>query len=163
MDHSAETIDVEVQSAFDTDTWNSIKRGILFFPETADIPDGSTVTAASLFIYVTANSDVFGSQKLQVVAATPSSEEELVTGDFDQFGTTVLGEISLADVTVNAYNEIVLDTSVVNKTGTTILGLRLSKDVSNDSTWSAGIASTVSVGSMDHTNPSNRPFLTTSY
>lgn len=163
MDYTGDTIYVQVESSNDSDLWVAIARGMLFFPETADIPDGSTVTAASLFLYVNVKADTFGGMKLQVVSATPASESSLITGDFDQFGTTVLGEIAVADIVESAYNEIVLDTSAINKTGTTILGLRFSKDVSNDSTYDSHDAALLSIGSAEHATPSHRPFLTTTY
>lgn len=96
-----------------------------------------------------------------MVAATPASENELVTDDFDQFGSTVLGEILIADLVLNAYNEITITPSAINKTGTTILGLRLDKDVSSDSTFVADTSSVVQIASMDDADSGHHPFLTT--
>ncbi len=161
MDDTDVTIYIEVASSPSAGEWLAISRGVVFFPETADIPDVDTVTAASLFLYVRSKSDDFGGMKLQVVTASPASESALTTDDFDQFGTTVLGEIAVADVVGNAYNEIVLDPSAINKTGTTILGLRFDKDVSNDSTYVSDATALVAIASTEDSDPSHRPFLTT--
>lgn len=135
----------------------------MFFPETADIPDGSSVTGATLYFWPTVKQDAFGGLKLQVVVATPASESALVTGDFDQFGTTVLGEILLTDITLNSYNSITLNPSYINKTGTTILGLRFNKDVSNDDAFTSFNTAYLSIASADDATPGHRPFLTTTY
>jgi hypothetical protein len=160
VDYTSDTFLVQVESS-PTVGFNAIARAMVFFPETADIPDGSTVTAASLFLYMLVKDDAFGGLKLQVVVATPGTENALTTDDYDQFGTTVLGEIAIADIVEGAYNEIVLDPSCINKTGTTILGLRFDKDVSNDSTYVANNAAILLIASTEDTNPSHRPFLTT--
>lgn len=136
---------------------------MVFFPETADIPDGSTVTSASLFLYINSKADTFGGLKLQIVTANPGTEDILTTDDFDQFGTTVLGEIAVADIVEGAYNEIAIDPSAINKTGTTILGLRFDKDVSNDSTYASEKLALLSIGTSEHSDPTHRPFLTTVY
>lgn len=163
MDYGDEYLYVRIESHASSPNWKRISRGVVFFPETADIPDGSTVNSASLFIYIDNAYDGFGGLKLQVVAATPGTEHALTTDDFDQFGTTVLGEILLADIVAAAYNEITLTTSCINKTGTTILGLRLDKDVSNNSTHYSDESAQVAISTADHANPARRPFLTTSY
>jgi len=160
-DYTAEFFFVQIQSSTVSGQWYVIARSVVFFPETADIPDGDTVTSASLFLYVTSKINGFGGVKLQVVSATPGTENVLTTQDFDQFGTTVLGEIAVADIVENAYNEIVLDPSAINKTGTTVLGLRFDKDVNNDSTYASNATAYVAIDSTEHSNPSHHPFLTT--
>lgn len=160
-DYEGDTIYVKVRSSSISEKWLSIKRGVVFFPETADIPDGDVVTAASLFLYIISKSDNFGGLTLQVVAATPASEFELTTDDFDQFGTVVLGEIVVADIVTGSYNEIVLDPAAINKSGTTILGLRFDKDVNDDSTSFVEQTAELAIASMDNTDESRHPYLTT--
>ncbi len=162
-DYTSNTIRVEIIPGGDDQTWWSIKRGMVFFEETADIPDGDTVSAASLFLYFTsASNDLLDVVKLQVVAATPRTEHQLTTDDYDEFGTIVLGEISLSSIVLNSYNEIVLDPTCINKTGTTILGLRFDKDRINDSSYNVGgNGAAVAIASMDNAVPVFRPFLTT--
>jgi hypothetical protein len=102
------------------------------------IPDGATVTGASLFIYPhswdTNNSHNLG---LTVSAHSPVSVGTYSTADYDlaRWGTTAFGSIAQqSDVTLNAYNEIPLNTSfystLANGTSAT-LGMRWTSDFTN--------------------------------
>lgn len=100
-------------------------RAFLLF-DTSSIGASQTVDSAELSLYVTgrANGDNDGDDFIVLVhEATPASNTNLVTGDFDQCGsvdspTEVSNRIDIGSFTLNAYNAFTINTlSTVNTTG----------------------------------------------
>jgi len=119
----------------------AVAVGRHFFPfdTSADAIDVADVTAISLFLYVVGKADDAPAQansKLVVVANTQASNTTLVTADYSRIGAVNFGELDLGDVTVNAYNEFVLNASGIaafNGSGFTKYAIREGHDLTN--TW----------------------------
>jgi len=113
-----------------------------FYPfDTSAIPDGATITAATLNLYckekrfgLTGAYDYFN-----VVQTTQASSSALSTADFDQCGTIHSPTVGASNVTVStlsttAYTSISLNSTGlgwVSKTGYTKLGLRIGRDLAD--------------------------------
>jgi hypothetical protein len=103
--------------------------------DTSSIPDGDTISAATMTVYSNAtgggDTDNYSVVLLNNTAAGTSSP--LVSGDFDGFPSTSIGSLDLTSLTnIGANVAITLtDFAVINKTGTTLIGVRLSGDINN--------------------------------
>lgn len=146
-----------------TNRWTGLSRGI-FLSDTSALA-GITPTAAVLHIYVDSLADDLG-LSLDVVDVTPDSNTAIIVTDYAQFGTTLLGTISVSSLTPNAYNAITLNPTglaAIATSGITKLGLRLSADRTNTPpTWGSG--STTSVTFLTAEIASGfRPYLEVTY
>lgn len=113
----------------------SLSRGYLVF-DTSSIPDDASITAATVQLYVSYESDFFA-QSAGLTAATPASDSSLVGTDYAvaNFGSTRFAtDLALASLSVNAYNTWTLNASgraAISLTGKTRFGVRLSADIDN--------------------------------
>lgn len=110
-----------------------IYRGFLFF-DTSSIPDGATITSATLRIRY--SSTVTGSPSVCVQQATVASTTTVANADFDAFNATELA--SRVTPSVNTWAEFTLNASglaAISKTGFTKLCIREAQDV--DGSYSA--------------------------
>lgn len=117
----------------------TIKRAFLAF-NTSTIPASSTIVSATLFVYVTVRSGFTGFN-VDVVNSTASSTSSLFTSDYDELGTTAGGSSSASALTAGAYRPITLTStgrSWIIKSGFTKIGLRDSRDRTNNSSTTAG-------------------------
>lgn len=136
----------------------TIDRGFLLF-DTSSIGSGATITAATLYVYISTvtNND---SAALAVVGSTPASNTAIVTADFDQVGTTrFASDWSLAAFGGGGYVGFSLNASglaAINKVGITKMGLRLDRDLDNSEP--TGVNS-VTWRTADYTGSTNDPYL----
>lgn len=110
-----------------------------FLPiDTSGINDGDTITDAVLNIYneLTVVEDNDGDDFIVAVQTSQASTSSLITDDFDQCGsvnnpTEGSDKLDLSSLTDNQYNILTLNATGrgwINKTGTTLLGLREGHD-----------------------------------
>lgn len=110
-----------------------IYRGFLFF-DTSSLPDGATITGATLRVRY--SSTVTGSPSVSVQQATVASNTTVANADFDAFSATELA--ARVSPSVNTWAEFTLNASglaAISKTGFTKFCLREAQDV--DGTYSA--------------------------
>jgi hypothetical protein len=111
-----------------------------FLPfDTSGLPDGATITAANLSIYVTAtvNSDNDGYDYIGVVQTTQASNSSLVIGDYNDCGavnspTQGATAIDITGISTSAYTTFTLSATGIgwiNLTGWTYLGIREGHDL----------------------------------
>lgn len=86
-----------------------------FFPfDTSSMPGGSTVSAATLNIYITSktNGDNDGTDYAVVVSSSQGTHTTLTTTDFDQVGATAYSDTpDFSTLTINTYNTLTLNAS----------------------------------------------------
>jgi len=118
----------------------NIQRAAVLF-DTSALPDTDVVSAAVLSISGLFKGNT-NSYSMRLVASTPASTTALVTGDFDQFGTTSLAnEITLSSFSTSGFNDFTLtDLTTVNRTGVSKYGFRLTGDISGASPTGANYA-----------------------
>lgn len=118
----------------------SICRG--FFPiDTAEIPDGAAITAASFFFYASSKT-VYGGDYdyINIVQTTQADSTKLVSSDYAKCGplngaTKLSADKSVSSILTSGYTEMALNSSgiaAINKTGTTRLGMRSGYDLENE-------------------------------
>lgn len=104
--------------------------------DTSSIGGDSVITAAT--IRLIANGGTFNnadSDTINIVTNNQANPASLAVEDFDQLGITKFGELALSSYnnTDLANNDIsITDLTKISKTGNTILGIRLARDISND-------------------------------
>lgn len=113
-----------------------VRRADLQF-DTSSIPDTDTITGLTLTLYANATSgadtDAYSVSFLDNTN-NGNLSSPIVSEDFNDFGTTAIISKDLTDyfnIGANVTSQDFGDYSVVNKTGTTRIGLRLSGDISN--------------------------------
>ena len=133
------TADAVGVSCGETSTPNEFQiiRGFFLF-DTSALPDGDNITSATFSFYVTAVSDQDNDAQgyANVYAATPASNTDLVTADYDQIGATAQsdGNVDLTGLGTGAYANWVLNATgrgSISKTGVTKFGLREGHDAEN--------------------------------
>jgi hypothetical protein len=140
-----------------------IVRGFFLF-DTSGMPDTDTIDSATLSVKVTEvdNQDTTGPDYINIYTTTPASNTALVTGDFDQIGTTAqataidLGDISVATTTwtLNATG-----LGNIDKTGITKFGMREGHDV-EDTPIADNARNRIGVNTADLAGTANDPTLT---
>ncbi len=154
-------------------------RGIVraFIPiDTSGIPDGSTISAATLNIYATAKGDDDNDAQSYistVINTTQVSTSALEVADFDQCGDAVDDptegndngdRLDITSITTSAYNTIDLNATgiaSISKTGITKIGLREGHDIEDDPhTLGGGFTlDGVTMSTSENTGTSQDPFL----
>jgi hypothetical protein len=110
-----------------TGNWWRLTRGVVSF--NTNIGPTNEFTSAILSIYVSVKTDELGGN-VDVVTSWPATPTSLVNDDFDQYGTNTIGSIDITNLTASAWNNITItDLSVLDTTGYTTLGVRISNDV----------------------------------
>ncbi|MEY2665094.1 MAG: hypothetical protein RLZZ480_199 [Candidatus Parcubacteria bacterium] len=148
-------------------TFWGIYRAFLLF-DTSALPDGTVVSSASLSIYATTiyDQDNDGSDTITVYSSNPASNNDLVVGDYDQFGTTAFS--SATDITGmanNAYNTFTLNSSgiaAISTNGVTKFLLMEGHDVSNVSP-DFGTQNGVDFSTAEQTGTTQDPKLDVTY
>jgi len=136
-----------------------IIRGVFLF-DTSSIGGSSTVDSAVLSLYNATAGDngPADAYDIDIVASTPASNNTLVVGDYDQFGTTVFASIALSTIIgSDAYNDFTLDSNGeanITKDGISKFGARISGDVDNSAPTGLN-----NVGIYMADNGSNKPKL----
>ena len=109
----------------------------LFLFDTSSIPDNDSVSSATMSLYVSSvnDGDNDGLDYVNIYTTTPASNTALVTGDYDQFGTTAQATaIDIGNITTSAYNDWILNSTGltnISKTGITKFGTREGHDAEN--------------------------------
>lgn len=119
-----------------TAQYASLTRGILVF-DTSGLPDGATVTGATLSLYGNAKLDQKScTPNINIYSAAPASDTNLVAGDYDSLGSTAYSSaISYGDWSTAGYNNFTLNSTgygVISTTGVSYFGVRNANyDVAN--------------------------------
>jgi len=123
--------------------YHVIDRGILIFPSFA-LPDGATVTSATLHIFGKGSKPNDFSQNVQITSVETASNSAIDAGDYAvaNYGSTQLATaISVTDWNTSGWNAMPLTAdglAALNPTGYTKIAVRLSGDVSNTApTWAS--------------------------
>lgn len=151
----------------DTGPSRQINRAMYLF-DTSALPDGASVSAATLSIYEIAagnQSDALG-QDIHICSSTPASNTALTTADFDQFGSTSFGSKDQGTWADDAYNEISLNATglaAISKTGITKFGMRYSSDINNSRPGPSTNYSYITNYFADQTGTTNDPKLVVTY
>jgi len=142
---------------------NEIYRAQFSF-DTSAIPDGSTVTAATLDLYGGTKPGSFSDFDITAVDGTGVSSPAVAADYYTLLGmTTSWGALTTTAFSTSGYNTITLNAvglAGVDVTGTTEIGIRSSADIA--STYSAGYNQYVSV-KTSVAGTSYRPKLTVTY
>jgi len=121
-----------------------IRRGILTF-NTATIPDGESVTAATLSLYGnTLYNDFAEDPSVNIYLAAPANSNALAAGDYNSLGTTAYCDTPITHATfvTNDYNDFLFNATgraAISNTVASCFGLReVNMDVANSApTWAA--------------------------
>jgi hypothetical protein len=152
-----------VQSGSTKGLYIALYRGFLLF-DTSSLSTAQSIDAASLYHYVTGVLTSLGDNGVSVVTSNPSSNTALATGDFTTVGSTAYSTISsLAGLATNAYNAMNFsETTPVNGSGITKLGIRLTGDISGTAPGTGKSSFTsMQCNFADYT--SNDPYLRVTY
>lgn len=161
--------DVAATSTGDYGVWAEhsnpgIGRSFYPFDTGTALADNVDVSAASLFVYVTAASGAAGGS-FMVVSSTQASTSTLATTDFGSVGSTEYSSrVNFSGLATSAYLEIPLNAAgiaAVSKTGFTKLALRSSFDL--DNSGPSGATSQMQVKFSEQTGTSNDPYLLVTY
>lgn len=112
--------------------WNSLVRSIFNF-DTSALTAGATISASVFSLYITSRANQLGSTEssYNIFASTPAGTDNIVTGDYDQFGTTGYATArAYSAITTSAYNDWTENgtgIAAINKTGITTIGFRESQ------------------------------------
>jgi hypothetical protein len=133
---------VGFESTSTTNYWLYLYRGGYIF-DTSSIDDGETINSATFSLYGTSKADTGSfAQTVCLYSFAPASNTDIVAGDFDSLGTTMLctSGIDYSSWSTSGYNDFSLNATglaAISKTGYTRLGTRFSSDASASSpTWS---------------------------
>lgn len=143
-------------SASSSGKWQQLNRSFFLF-KTSALGSGVTVSAATFSSYQYNSGETgLGTITINLVASTPASNTALVTGDYDQLGTTSFGTKS---GTSSGYNDITLNASGlanISKTGISKFGCSSEWDRSNTPpTWAASKTSKESCYFAEDTTANN--------
>ncbi|MCL9972058.1 MAG: hypothetical protein NBV63_01450 [Candidatus Pacebacteria bacterium] len=160
----------------------TIVRGFVPF-NTSSIPDGATISAASLsvYIYLKVDSDNDGLDYITVSTSTQATHTTLDLADYDAFGSEVIDSGERKDITaitISAYTVFNLNangTTAIKKsgqasscsatTGITCLAMREGHDVANSPHDANTFVENTGVYmySSERTGTSEDPYLTVTY
>ncbi len=116
------------------------RAGILF--DTSSLPDDATITDVQLRLVPNTKTDKTGLKPVaSVVSLTPTSTAMLQASDFSKYGLTKFASLSYDAVTLNQYNNFVLNTAgqqAISKTSTTALGLRIDPEIAQQAPPTSG-------------------------
>jgi len=166
--YAATAAGVKITCSATSNQFATIRRGIYLF-NTSILTAQSTIISAVFSIYVTSRVVTLASQSLSLVDSSPAADNALANGDYANVGgatpTKYASDMTLASMTDDAYNDFTLNAAglaAISKTGTTKLGLRITKDADNSApTWGSG-----NEASVVHTLApagSNKPKLVITY
>lgn len=148
-------------------TYKFIYRGFLPF-DTSSLGSSAVVSSASLFVYVDSilNTGTDATVIHRLLLSNQASGTSLATSDFNKasWGTTALSsDVTVKNLSVGAYNEIVLNASgisAINTSGYTKLGFRdVTYDIGNSEPT---LGSNVDLGAQYNTT-TNKPYLLINY
>ena len=122
---TAGAVDVTTANNLDTETqraggnWYMYRAGMTF--DTSAIPDGDTISAATLSLYFTTTWEDAndGNDYISIDTFSPASNNNLVGGDYDSFGgVKQTDDIDITNITTSQYNVFTFSTYTnIDKTG----------------------------------------------
>lgn len=114
---------------------NATQIGRVFLPiDTSALPDGATISAASLFAHMSCGAS---SHQLGLVQATQASETAVVVADWDNVGATDgATRVTISGTAYATYEFVMNATGIgwINKTGWTKLAVRTEYDIDDNYT-----------------------------
>ncbi|MGD0779165.1 MAG: hypothetical protein ABR954_00040 [Dehalococcoidales bacterium] len=136
---------VQILAYTTNNVWSLLTRAIYLF-DTSALPDGATISAATMSIRGSDKLDnASWAGNLNVYSSNPTSNTALANGDYTTLGTTPFCDtpITYAGYSLTGYNDFALNAAgiaAISKTGITKLGLRNANyDVANTApTWVNG-------------------------
>lgn len=143
----------ELTSASSKDTYAELRRGALVF-DTSAIGSGTTITACTLYLYVSATQSGVGTPSYNVTNFSPANPDSLVAGDYDSFSSTKLcsTDVPYSSCTPATWISFTFDSARLNdgsisKTGHTCIMFRDTWDINNSftGTWAKSVTTEVSV------------------
>ena len=155
----------------DAALFSGLIRGIFVF-NTSALPDGCTITGATLSFYVTAKANSLnlpdGEASLALVNTTSTATTSVVASDFQTKGTTRLAsDLSYAGITTSAHNAFTLNAAGIaniSKTGLSRFITCLACDVDGSVTTTVkNTATSISARFADYTLTSYDPRLIVTY
>lgn len=153
--NAATTITVEIDTGTTSNTFDTIRRGILVF-STSSLSDSISVYSAKVRLYVSSLNDNLN-QSLCLVTRTSPGTIDSADFDIQNWNMRLLADaIPLSSITPNSWVEFDLNDyglSVVNLTGNTVIGVVLSGDANNVApTWASNVNSQIVFDSANGTN-----------
>ncbi len=104
-----------------------IYRWYMYF-DTSSLTSAATISDATLKLYGSANNST---TDFDVTMVAWNEGTAISTTDFNGLGTTSYGALNTSGWTTSGYNDLTItDTSIISKTGNTLVGLRSSRDIS---------------------------------
>lgn len=135
---------------------------------TAALGAGSTITSATLSLYVIGTNNGLGTTNFtfEIVGATPGATNTIANSDYGQLGSTSFASTAFGSITTGAFNDFTLNPSGlanISKTGVSSFGLKSGWDLNNsfDGLWASGGLTRYRVEMAD--NASNLPKLVVNY
>jgi hypothetical protein len=151
--------------------WMDIWRGIILF-DTSSIPDGETITSATLSLYGQGKLDeASNSPTFNIFSSAPASNNDLANGDYDSCGTTAYCDtaITYANIDTSGYNDWAFNATgiaAIDKTGVSKFSVREATYDAPDvqPTWGSGGAEAYAdFFSAEQSGTSNDPMLVVVY
>jgi hypothetical protein len=170
-------VGVRITCHADTDKYYAIRRAGFTF-DTAALGAGATVSDATFSIYSTdtyhANTYDTVDGSINIVHFFPEVDgyftdpATFATADYNSWGTTIYSTMSYADFVVsNGLKAFSLDAAGIanlNKTGISILGMRVGSDISETGiTWKTSADVAVGVRWVDYTGTTSDPRMVITY
>uniref|UniRef100_A0A6M3K7V2 Uncharacterized protein n=1 Tax=viral metagenome TaxID=1070528 RepID=A0A6M3K7V2_9ZZZZ len=147
-----------------TDQYSRIRRGVFGFA-TGALGAGATISSAVLSLYGTTKVVDLGDTAIDIVGLTLTGNDNIVTGDYGGFDTTVLGTMDTSAFDgANGWNDFTLNAAglaYISKTGTTMFGVRLGWDTTGTGpTWSSAAETYIQ---CQFAQSANKPKLVVTY
>lgn len=124
------------EAAGSTNNFTIIRMFTLF--DSSAIPDGDTITSATVSLYIVSKNDGDddGSDYVWISTSTPASNTDITTADYDQVGLTSLAtSVDITGITLSVYQDFALNATgvlQVSKTGVSKFGWKEGHDVDNN-------------------------------
>jgi len=104
-------------------------RRVVMPIDTSGLPDDAVISSAVLSMRGYGD---YSATDFDITAVSYTGSDPSVAGDIDNFGTTSYGTLNTSTWTNSGYNNLSLNATgiaAINKTGTTFIGLRSSRDI----------------------------------
>lgn len=151
-----------LQASTTSNQFQRLDRGVTTF-DTTPVPANATITSVQLTVYGSAKGSGLGQPDLDVVDVSLAATNDIVTGDYDAFGTTVYASVAYTSyASAGGANNFSVPAASVTKEGVSQYGFRTSWDTDNSApSWVSGADTYFSFTNAD--NGSSIPCLTVEY
>ena len=162
--YSGQTYSVETNFA---GRYQKHYRGLITW-DTSAIPDGATITSATVSVAGHDHEDQLGEFDFAIIDATPLDKSAYVAGDYGRTTfTRMAGDIPYGSFSNDGWNEFTLNPSgltTISKTGLTTFMFTHSADVDNSSlTWANDSLSAFEIRGISYNYGEVIPFITINY